>query len=233
MATLRLYQSTPAQCPYLPKHTAHHHISDPNIALSSQLYSSLIDIGFRRAGDRIHRPNCIHCDQCVSVRIPVAKFAANKNQRRILNKNRDITSTVVTDPTPQKYYGLYRQYILSRHPETESMQNVEDTFENFLFSRWSHTFAVEFRLPANELICVAICDPVIQGWSAVYTFYNTEYSHRSLGIYAILEQINFVRELKLEYLYLGYWVSDCEKMNYKSRFRPCEGFIHEQWTPLT
>lgn len=233
MTKLRLYQSTPSPCSYLPARTAHHHISDPYITLSPKIYGCLLDIGFRRTGERIHRPNCTQCDQCVSLRVPVAQFIANKNQRRLMKKNKDIEVTIVTSPTPQKYYGLYEQYILTRHPDTESMQNVEDTFQNFLFSRWSQTFAVEFKLPGNELVCVALCDPINQGWSAVYTFYNTEYLSRSLGTYAILSQIDYLRTNNLKYLYLGYWVNDCDKMNYKTSFRPCEGFKNQQWVTLS
>lgn len=229
MTTLRLYQSTPAPCPYLPGRTAYHHVSDPNFTMTPRLYSSLIEAGFRRAGNRIHRPNCANCDQCVSLRIPIAEFAPSKNQRRILAKNQDIETTVVHNPIPQRYYEIYKQYISHRHPETDSMQNVEDTFEHFLFSQWSNTFAIEFKLPGNELVCVAICDPLTNGWSAVYTFYNTVYSNRSLGTFAILQQIKYLREYQLKYLYLGYWINDCKKMNYKVRFRPCEGYQHEQW----
>ena len=233
MATLRLYQSTPYPCSYLPERTAHHLISDANNLLSPKLYSSLIDAGFRRAGERIHRPNCYHCDQCISLRIPVTQFVANKSQRRLIKKNDDLITKVITKPVYQNYYPLYEQYITSRHPESETMQNVEDTFHNFLFSRWSQTFAVEFTLASiNKLMCVAICDPLLQGWSAVYTFYNTEFINRSLGSYAILKQIELLQELGHAYLYLGYWVSECEKMNYKTRYKPCEGFIDEQWKPL-
>ena len=232
MTTLRLYQSTPSTCPYLPERTAHHHISDPKIALTPKLYSGLIDIGFRRSGDRVHRPNCIRCNQCVSLRVPVAQFVANKNQRRILSKNQDVDVEIIPDPTPQKYYGLYREYIFNRHPETESMQNIEDTFQNFLFSEWSQTFAIEFYLPGNKLVCVALCDPILQGWSAVYTFYSTNHLNRSLGTYAILKQIDCLRKNKLSYLYLGYWVKGCDKMSYKSHYQPCEGFINQEWVSI-
>ena len=232
MTTLRLYQSSPAPCPYLPGRVAYHHISAPTTALSPQLYSGLIDAGFRRTGNRIHRPNCAMCEQCVSVRIPVAEFVANKSQRRVLAKNEGTETTIVHNPAPEHYFELYRQYISNRHPETESMQNVEDTFEHFLFSSWSDTFAIEFRRPTNELVCVAICDPVMLGWSAVYTFYNTKYSDRSPGTYAILKQIELLRGQELHYLYLGYWVSDCEKMNYKTKFQPCEGYQGQQWVRL-
>ncbi len=233
MATLRLIQSTPYRCPYLPAHIAHHQISDPNFLLSPQLYSSLIDIGFRRAGERVHRPNCYRCDQCVSLRIPVTHFVPNKSQRRILNRNLDIETSLVKNPDCQKYYSLYRHYISNRHPESENMQNAEDTFHNFLFSRWSQPFTIEFRLPSNELVCVAICDPLLHGWSAVYTFYHVTYLSRGLGTFAVLKQVELLQEQRLDFLYLGYWIRDCEKMNYKTQFKPCEGFKNEKWVALS
>ena len=232
MAILRLYQSTPYPCPYLPQRTAHHHVSDINVLLTPKLYSGLIDIGFRRAGDRIHRPNCNFCSQCVSLRIPVTEFNPSKSQRRILKKNSHLKVEIVTSPDYRTYYALYQQYILHRHPETKSMHDIEETFHNFLFSRWSQTFAIEIGLTTNKLICVAICDPLTQGWSAVYTFYDTNYAEYGLGTFAILKQIELLQLQGLEYLYLGYWINDCNKMNYKSRFKPCEGFIDEQWTPI-
>ncbi len=232
MATLRLYQSTPYPCPYLPEYTAHHHISDPNILLSPKLYSSLIDVGFRRAGERIHRPNCIRCKQCISLRVPVAKFNLSKGQRRLIKKNTDLETTIVDCPDYSKYFTLYQQYISNRHPDSENMQNVADTFENFLFSRWAKTFSIEFRLGNKDLVCVAICDPLLQGWSAVYTFYDPAFLARGLGTYAIVEQIKLLQESGLDYLYLGYWIKDCDKMSYKTRFKPCEVFKNEQWRSI-
>jgi leucyl-tRNA---protein transferase len=67
------------------------------------------------------------------------------------------------------------------------------------------------------------------GFSAVYTFFEPGLQKRSLGHYAILRQIELCRENDLPYLYLGYWIKDCEKMKYKSRYQPAEGFINGLW----
>ncbi len=232
MFKLRLYQSAPYSCPYIPTNTAHHHTTEPGATLSSDIYSQLINMGFRRAGDRIHRPNCLSCKQCISLRIPVNEFRPNRSQRRVFNKNSNLSVIVVINPDYSTYLALYRDYINQRHPESESMQEAIDTFENFLFSPWSDTFSIEFRSPTQELVCVAICDPIEQGWSAVYTFYNVEYSHLSLGTFSILKQIELLKQRELDYLYLGYWINDCDKMSYKTQFRPCEGFTNEQWITL-
>ena len=230
MLKLKLYQSTPYSCPYIPGNTAHHYTTDSSQYLSKDIYSQLIDLGFRRTGDRLHRPNCLNCKQCISLRIPTADFQASRSQKRCLAKNADLSVEIKPSPDHCEYFDLYNQYILSKHPESEIMHGVEDTFENFLFCNWSETFAVEFRLPSNDLICVSICDPLMQGCSAVYTFYSIEHPQRSLGIFSILKQIELSKEKNLDYLYLGYWIKDCDKMNYKSQFKPCEGFKNEQWT---
>ena len=232
MFKLRLYQSAPYSCPYIPTNTAHHFTTEPGAAFSSDIYSELINMGFRRAGNRIHRPNCFKCTQCVSLRIPVSNFRATRSQRRIFNKNNNLEVDVVINPDTTRYLLLYQDYIRHRHPESESMQHAESTFEDFLFSSWSDTFSIEFRLPTEQLVCVSICDPLTQGWSAVYTFYDAAYSHLSLGTFSILKQIELLKHRNLDYLYLGYWINDCDKMNYKTQFRPCEGFTNDQWITL-
>ncbi|MBQ0783746.1 MAG: arginyltransferase, partial [Amphritea sp.] len=33
----------------------------------------------------------------------------------------------------------------------------------------------------------------------------------------------------LEYLYLGYWIRECQKMSYKVAYNPLEMLLHGQW----
>jgi len=232
MFKLRLYQSAPYICPYIATNTALHQTTQPGAPLSSSIYSELINVGFRRAGDRIHRPNCLKCTQCISLRIPVNQFHPTRSQRRVINKNSKLSVSVVFNPDFSPYLALYQDYIHHRHPESDSMQDALSTFEDFLFSPWSDTFSIEFRLANQQLICVSICDPLTQGWSAVYTFFDVQYSHLSLGTFSILKQIELLRQRQLDYLYLGYWINDCDKMNYKTKFKPCEGFTNDQWMTI-
>jgi arginine-tRNA-protein transferase len=53
-----------------------------------------------------------------------------------------------------------------------------------------------------------------------------------LGGFAILWQIEKAREMGLDYLYLGYWVRNCQKMAYKSDYRPLELYVNNRWTTL-
>ena len=74
----------------------------------------------------------------------------------------------------------------------------------------------------EKLVGVMICDRLLNALSAVFTFYDPELEKRSLGTFAVLWQIDVAKRLKLSYLYLGYWIQGCRKMNYKSQFQPLE-----------
>ena len=72
----------------------------------------------------------------------------------------------------------------------------------------------------------------MDGLSAIYTFFEPDAHKRSLGVYAILWQIEAARDMGLDYLYLGYWIRDCQKMSYKSDYRPLELYVKSRWTTL-
>ena len=107
----------------------------------------------------------------------------------------------------------------------------EEQYKAFLTSEWGSTRYLEFRLK-GELIGVSVCDHLDDGLSAVYTFYDAALNERSLGKFAILAQIQKAKQLGLSYVYLGYWIKQCDKMNYKTDYRPLELLINRRWLRL-
>ena len=91
---------------------------------------------------------------------------------------------------------------------------------------------IEHAAAAGKLVMVSIVDYLNDGLSSVYTFFDPALSSASLGTYNILWQIDQVKRLGLDYLYLGYWIRDSRKMSYKARFRPIEGLIDGVWREL-
>ena len=162
------------------------------------------------------------------MRIPTSIFKHNRKQKRIWEKNKDLEIAFVSPSYTDEYFNLYARYISERHNDGDMHPPSPDQFRSFLLSKWSHTYFLEFRLK-NELVAVAVTDILNNGFSAVYTFYSTPFLKRSLGVYAILKQIEEAKNRNLEYVFLGYWIKACKKMNYKSEFKPFEVYVDNQW----
>jgi hypothetical protein len=66
----------------------------------------------------------------------------------------------------------------------------------------------------------------------VYSFFDPNLAHRSLGTFMILDHVQAAKAKRLPYVYLGYWVRGSRKMDYKSRFRPLEALGSSGWKRL-
>ncbi|RVU84759.1 arginyltransferase [Leucothrix sargassi] len=224
---LKIYPTAMHACPYLPSKLARNAVIDPTFKMTMPVYDYLITSGFRRSGSQVYRPYCEGCNECITTRIDVKGFTSSKSQKRNLKQNQDLTVVINESGFKDEYYPLYQDYLTSRHDETEA-EGVQD----FLTADWCETLFVEFY-EGEELISVAAVDKLASGLSAVYTFFEPEKgSKRGLGVFAVLWQIEYAKTLGLEYVYPGYWIKDCRKMNYKTRYQPLEGLVDGEWQPL-
>ena len=218
-----LYQTAPHPCPYISQNTAANLIIDPQFKVDVATYERLLFHGFRRNGELFYRPYCADCAQCRSVRIPVAEFKPNRAQRRTLKRNQDLVITRTETRFDEAQFELYLNYQSGRH-QGDSMDDPDpEKFQRFLIDSEVPGFSILFHLN-GKLVCVALVDQVSNGLSAVYTFFDPQLSHRSLGTLAILTQIRLAAALQLKWSYLGYWIQDCQKMSYKRNFQPLEQF---------
>lgn len=227
-ADLLFYASPPHACSYLPGREAATLFADPQRAMTPALYSALSDYGFRRSGDYVYRPRCATCQACKPCRIPVAEFKPDRSQRRVWQRNLDLTVQIMPPDSEGHYFDLYRRYLRTRHTDGAMDSDDQEQYRRFLTSSWSDTWFVLFRSGA-QVVAVAVVDPLSMGLSAVYTFYDPEQEKRSLGTMAILWQIEQARRLGLPYVYLGFYIEESHKMAYKSRFRPLELFQGGKW----
>ena len=228
---LKVYTTYPHSCSYLPEQEATTLFVDPRTPMSSSLYSQLSLLGFRRSGSHLYRPNCSNCSACIPARVPVSRFEAKRNQRRAWRRNQDIEVRELDDISGDAPFELYRRYIEDRHHDGDMYPPSRDQYQSFLSAEWGVTRFYGMFLD-GRLVGVAVADLIDDGLSAIYTFYDPDLQDRSLGTFAVLWQIAATREMDLDYVYLGYWIKQCQKMAYKIQYRPLELYVNGSWVEL-
>ena len=230
---LRLFHTAEHACGYWPERNARDLVLDPRDPRLPQLYPLALGRGFRRSGDIVYRPHCQSCRACIAVRIPVADFIPDRSQRRCLARNAAIETRVLPAERHDEHFALYQRYLAARHPHGGMDGHGVAEFEQFLIGAWSESRFLELReRDSHRLLAVAVTDLVGDALSAVYTFYDPGEVARGLGTLAILRQIEWARYEARSHLYLGYWIADHDKMDYKRRFAPLEGFDGGAWRRL-
>jgi len=237
--TPQFYLTAPSPCPYLPGRSERkvftHLVGDRAGALNDILTQG----GFRRSQNIAYRPACEACRACISVRCIVDAFTLSKSLARIVHKNRDVMGAPTTASPSSDQYSLFRSYLDARHAEGGMADMSVLDYAMMVGDSHVDTMVIEYRFRGPDsgftgrgegpLIATALTDVLADGLSMVYSFYDPDYSDRSLGTLMILDHINRARRMGLPYVYLGYWVEGSRKMGYKRRFRPQEHLGPKGW----
>lgn len=230
---LRFFVTTPHTCSYLTDRQASTLFLDPEETPSPRVYDRLTQLGFRRSGRHLYRPHCKSCNACLPVRIPTASFTPDRSQRKIINRNADLSLTCVAAGFDTAHYQLYANYINQRHADGDMYPPSAEQYRSFLCLERDDTRLMEMRL-GDRLVGVCAFDILQQGLSAIYTFFDPdpELARRSLGTFAVLSLVTHAYGLGLPYLYLGYLIRESRKMAYKQNFQPLEQLDGHHWRPL-
>ena len=227
MISVPLYLTAKQSCSYLEDKESQSIVVDEQFGMTRQIYSHLIERGFRRSGNSVYAPHCQNCSACIACRIKPTKFVPNRSQKRCIEGNKGTVAIIKPCQYDNKHEKLYTAYITDRHTDSLASATEHEHME-FFGSRWCETWLVEFHVD-KQLAAVAVVDVLSNALSAVYTFYNPQFKKYGLGTYAVLWQIEKAKQMGMENVYLGYWVENSQKMGYKSNFKPLEILTNQQW----
>lgn len=236
----QFFITSPAPCPYISGRTERKVFTHLINQDAQKLHDALSHGGFRRSQNIAYRPACDGCNACVSVRVPVATFDWTRGFRRTRKRNLDLVTHEMAASATSEQYSLFRNYIDKRHDDGGMADMTVLDFSSMINESFVNTRLIEYRLPGDitlagkpmrggELIGVSLVDRLQDGLSMIYSFYDPVPKDRGLGTFMILDHIERAQKLGLPYVYLGYWVADSQKMNYKSRFLPQERLSPDGW----
>lgn len=223
----QFYLTAPTECPYLEGKQERKLFTHLSGRRAQGLHQLLADNGFRRSQNLVYRPNCENCSACKSARVFVKGFEPNKKHRRVLKANKDVLAQVIAPEASDEQFDLFARYLAARHNSGGMTQMAEDDYQDMVEDTPVNSSLIEYRLPGTgrelgALIGVALTDNMADGFSMVYSFFDPDYSKRSLGNLMILDHISRAQQASLDFVYLGYWVQNSPKMDYKSQYRPLQ-----------
>lgn len=237
--TSQFYLTAPSPCPYLRGQEERKVFTHLGGERASELNDILTQGGFRRSQNIAYRPACERCRACMSVRVVVSEFEANKSMQRILRKNTDLIVQERPAEASSEQYDLFRTYLDTRHSGGGMSDMSVLDYASMVEESEVETRVFEIRKRDSDsgitgrsrkpLIAVALSDVLSDGLSMVYSYFDPAESTRSLGTYMILEHLERARRMGLPYLYLGYLVEGSPKMAYKGRFQPQERLGNRGW----
>ncbi|WP_437185204.1 arginyltransferase [Planctomicrobium sp. SH668] len=213
----------PRRCSYLPEQTASLEYRSYRELTPFQL-EYLLERGWRRFGIDVFRPACANCMQCIPIRVDVNAFQPSKSQRRTLKKNGAISVQLQPASVTLEHVSLYNSWHAQMATEKNwPAQTVSpQTYAQGFLTGEFPTLHDILYFEEDELVGVGLVDRLPNSLSSVYFYHAPRWRDHNPGTFSLMCEIEIARQLKLKFVYLGYWINECTSMAYKSRFHPHE-----------
>lgn len=223
----QFYLTAPTPCPYLEGKEERKLFTHLTGRRAQGVHQVLADSGFRRSQNLIYRPSCEGCQACKSARICVNGFEFTRRYRRLEKINRDLTIRVLPPIASKQQYDLFGRYLGARHEGGGMTQMSWEDYQEMIEDTPVSTSMVEYRLKKesdsdSQLLAAALVDNMADGFSLVYSFFEPNLKSRGLGNFMILDHIRRAARMGFPFVYLGYWVENSPKMDYKAGFQPLQ-----------
>ncbi|MCS6796562.1 MAG: arginine-tRNA-protein transferase [Raineya sp.] len=159
--------------------------------------------------------------QVIPLRICLEDFSFSKKQRKILKKN-------ISFQVKRKLVEItnYKHELFAKHALRFSSNRPNSLF-NFISTNPTFvplpTYEIEVW-DADKLIANSFVDITPQAFSSIYAMFDTDYAEYSLGIFTLLQEIEWAKSLQKKYLYLGYAYDKSSFYDYKKRFHALEKY---------
>ena len=213
----------------MPHETARMPLYLPTGPLTPEQLDILLAAGFRRSGWFFYRTQCPNCSACEPLRLDPAQFKLTRSQNRVKKRgDRALVTRIANPVVDERRVELFNRHRIQRQLNHNDGAVGQEDYRSFLVNSYGQV--VELSLWLGEvLVAVSITDAGARSLSAVYCYFDPEYSHFSPGTYAILQQLQMARAHGYDWHYLGMFVAENRHWRYKANYLPHQRFIRREW----
>ncbi|TAF63790.1 MAG: arginine-tRNA-protein transferase [Cytophagales bacterium] len=157
----------------------------------------------------------------IPLRINIDKFEWAKSQKKIIHKNQDLECKWQAINIDQERENLFHKH------KQRFKENIPNNVRNFIGEEEDYQtdntkeIACYFN---GKLIAVSFVGVGQNALSSIYAMFDPDYNDRSLGVFTLLQEIEQVKKMQMQYLYLGYAHQVPSFYDYKKKFYGLEAF---------
>lgn len=216
------------ECPYLPDRQARMPLRWQFEPILDRRFDASLERGDRRVGQMLYRTACPTCTACEPIRVPVADFAPSRSQKRVLKRNQDLQVQVGPVRCTDEQLELFNRHKFERGLARRETPMTRRGYVSWLQDTCTRTIEVQYRR-GGRLIGVGILDLGQEDTSSVYFYFDPDEGKRSLGVFSVLIELDWLRRRGGRFHYLGLYVEGCRALDYKSGYYPHERRIDGAW----
>lgn len=195
--------------------------------------------GWFRGSSMLYRSSVLYLDQelheVINIRLPLKNYEPKKRLRRIKRKVHETFRVVVRpfENSPEKEL-LYDNH---KHRFRGYLQDTLLTFLKGENEEWHHLSifdTYEVCIYDNErLIGFSLFDVGEVAIASILGVFDEYYHQYSIGLFTMLQEIEYAQSLGYEYYYPGYILSNTRVFDYKLRVGTMEFYNHhQQWQTI-
>lgn len=197
-------------------------------SLSPSRLDKYLANGWFRSGEMLHRSEMVSWDgdvaSVINIRVNLRNYKPPKSFRKILRKNRERFSYEIIRPSDNYY----------QDGEEELYQLHKDRFHGFVFPTldeffyntsvyWSVFDTMQVKVyDGDKLVATSFFDCGKNSIASIMGMFDPKYSKYSLGIYTMLEEVEYMKETDRQFYYPGYILDIPSMLDYKLRFADLE-----------
>lgn len=164
------------------------------------------------------------------LRVEMSQFAPTKSQRRVWRTNADLSVEVGPAMVSDEVNAMFHRH------KTRFTSNVPEELAVFLSTDPARVpcECLQVRcVLGGKCVALSFFDRGERSISSVYAIFEPQHASRSLGIYTMLQELDWARSQGMLYAYPGYATLGSSHYDYKKQFRGLQGYdwASQEWRP--